>query len=66
VILELGYFVAKLGRDRVCALKKGDIEVPTDYIGVGYVVLDPKGGWRLDLAREIKAAGIDVDLNKAV
>jgi predicted nucleotide-binding protein len=66
VILELGYFVAKLGRDRVCALKKGDIEVPTDYIGVGYVDLDPKGGWRLDLAREIKAAGIDVDLNKAV
>jgi predicted nucleotide-binding protein len=66
VILELGYFVAKLGRKRVCALKKGDIEVPTDYIGVGYVNLDLKGGWRLELAREIKAAGIDVDLNKAV
>jgi len=65
VILDLGYFLAKLGREKVCALHKGDIELTSDYHGVLYVKLDDGRGWRLELAREIKAAGIDVDLNKA-
>jgi len=30
VIFELGFFVGKLGRQRVCALRKGNIELPTD------------------------------------
>ena len=66
VILELGYFAAKFGRKGVCALMKGDIEVPSDYHGVVYLDLDGKGAWRLELAREMKAAGIEVDMNKAV
>lgn len=28
VIFEFGYFVAKLGRQRVCALHKGDVAIP--------------------------------------
>jgi predicted nucleotide-binding protein len=28
VILELGYFVGKLGRGRVCPLYKSDVELP--------------------------------------
>lgn len=66
VILELGFFVGKLGRQRVCALKKGDIEIPTDYSGVLYKTLDDQGGWKLELAKEIKEAGMEVDLNKAL
>jgi predicted nucleotide-binding protein len=66
VVLELGFFAAALGRHRVCVLFKGDIEIPSDYAGVAYVPLDGAGAWRLLVAREIRGAGIDVDLNKAL
>lgn len=65
VVLELGYFIGILGRSRVCALLKGDIEIPTNYVGVPYKPMDNAGAWKYDLAREIKEAGIDVDPNKA-
>jgi predicted nucleotide-binding protein len=64
VVLELGYFSGILGRASVCALLKGDIEIPSDYAGVIYTPMDAPGAWKVTLAREIKAAGIDVDLNK--
>jgi predicted nucleotide-binding protein len=63
VIFELGYFIGKLGRDKVCALYKGDVELPSDYHGVLYLPMDSDGVWRLKLAKEIKAAGLDVQLN---
>lgn len=66
VVLELGFFLGKLGRNRVCALYKEDVEIPSDYQGVLYLPIDAMGAWRLSLARELKAAGIDIDLNKAV
>jgi predicted nucleotide-binding protein len=66
VVFELGYFVGRLGRTRVCALHKGSIEIPSDYGGVVYVPMDDAQGWHLLLAREIKAAGIEVDLNLAL
>jgi predicted nucleotide-binding protein len=65
VILELGYFVGKLTRSRVCALKRGDIEVPSDFGGVVYVSFDD-GGWREALGRELEAAGFDIDWNQAM
>jgi predicted nucleotide-binding protein len=43
VILELGYFLGKLGRTHVAALLKGDVEKPSDYDGVVYIVLDGRG-----------------------
>ena len=64
VILELGYFLGRLSRKRVCALRKEDVEIPSDFSGVIYVDYDPPGTWRFLLAKEIKAAGIPVDLNK--
>ena len=66
VILELGYFTGKLGRNRVCALHRGSVEIPTDYLGVLYVPLDEGGGWQLRLAKELKAAGFQIDMNKAI
>lgn len=66
VVLELGFFMAALGRERVCVLYTSGVEVPSDYSGVLYQELDPQGAWRFRLAGEIKAAGIDIDLNKAV
>jgi predicted nucleotide-binding protein len=66
VVLELGYFIGILGRSRVCALLKGDIEIPTDYAGVPYKPMDNAGAWKYDLARDIKEAGINVAPNKAL
>jgi hypothetical protein len=43
VVLELGFFLGKLNRPRVCALLKGDIEIPSDYVGVLYMAMDDGG-----------------------
>ena len=64
VVLELGYFAGALGRKRVCALLKGDVEKPSDYDGVIYIPMDDGEGWKLRLATELKAAGLPVDLNQ--
>jgi len=64
VILELGYFLEKLGRKNVCALVKDQIEVPTDYDGVVYIAVDPADGWKLLLTKELKNAKLDFDSNK--
>ena len=64
VILELGYFFGKLGRDKVCALYKEDVELPSDLSGIIYVKFDAGDAWKLSLAKEIIASGIDIDLNK--
>ena len=65
VIFELGFFIGKLGSDRVCALISPDVEKPSDYDGVAYVPLDPNGGWKADLVRELAAARVPVDFSKA-
>ena len=63
VIFELGFFVGRLGRGRVCLLYKQGVEIPSDYYGVGYVELDENDGWQLRVARELRSAGLPVDLN---
>ena len=66
VILELGFFLGKLGRHRTLALQKGDLELPSDYDGVLYIPMDDQGAWRMTLVRELKGAGINVDANLAL
>lgn len=63
VILELGFFIGRLGREKVCALHKSDVEIPSDYSGVVYVEMDEKDAWRVKVANEMKNAGLPVDLN---
>jgi len=64
VVLELGYFMGLLGRSHVLALYRGsdEFERPSDIDGLVYVQYDANGGWRLDLARELRAAGLVVDI----
>ena len=66
VIFEHGYFIGKLGRHKVTALVKGNIELPTDINGILYVAVDNNGAWKLMLAKEIKNAGYNIDLNRLV
>ncbi|GJL55590.1 MAG: hypothetical protein NPIRA02_27220 [Nitrospirales bacterium] len=61
VVLELGYFLGRLGRGKVCALYKGNIETPSDVDGVVYVKLDEDGAWRNALARELDNAGLPIN-----
>ncbi len=64
VLLELGYFIGRLGRINVCALKRGEIEIPSDFVGVVYESLD--GNWKQVLGRELEAAGFEIDWNKVM
>jgi hypothetical protein len=66
VWLELGYFVGKLGRARVALLKVGDVEIPTDLLGVEYKPFDSGGKWRFDIVGELQAAGFAVSKDKVV
>ena len=64
VILELGYFMGKIGRERVCALKTDNLEIPSDYIGVVWTNLDPAGAWKFLLAKELKEVGYSINTSK--
>jgi len=64
VIFEHGLLIGKIGRANVVALVKGNVEIPNDISGVVYETMDSKGAWKFQLAREIKASGYDIDMNK--
>lgn len=64
VIMELGFFLGRLGRERVAAIFDSGVEMPSDYSGVLFLPYDDAGTWQFSLAKEIRAAGIPVDLNK--
>lgn len=64
VVFEHGLMCGLLGRKRVVALVEEGVEVPGDLSGVVYIPLDAKMRWQLDVAREMKASGMQVDLNK--
>ena len=62
VVLELGYFLGKLGIKKVCVLLKGDLAIPSDFEGVVYIPLDKSGRWKYTLANELEEAGFSIDL----
>ena len=66
VIFELGYFIGRLRRNRVCALYRPGVEMLSDYSGVLYQELDERGAWRFSVAMELQAAGFAVDMNDIV
>jgi predicted nucleotide-binding protein len=66
VILEVGYFMGKLGKERVRLLIKGKIEIPSDFQGVLYEPYDLNGAWKTKILKELMAVGIYVDLKKAI
>lgn len=65
VLLELGYFLGRLGRAKVCALKSGALEIPSDFAGVVWESMD-SNGWKQALGRELETAGYEIDWNKVM
>lgn len=61
VVVELGYFTALLGRAKVSVLVSGDLEIPSDYLGVVYTKFDSFGAWKMELAKELASAGYLID-----
>lgn len=64
VVFEHGLMCGLLGRKRVVALVEEGVEIPGDLSGVVYITLDNTQRWQFDVAREMKASGLAVDLNK--
>lgn len=64
VVFELGFFIGKLARKNVVVLHRevDDFEMLSDYKGV---LFEPyRDGWEFKVAKEIIAAGFEVDLNR--
>lgn len=63
VVLELGFFIGKLGRARTVILYEPDVELPSDLDGVLYVEIDQRGAWKNAVARELNAVGLKTNLS---
>ncbi|WP_299124526.1 nucleotide-binding protein [uncultured Tenacibaculum sp.] len=50
VIFETGYFIGKLGRDKVIVILEDGIETPSDYSGIMYI---SSSDWKYKLGKEI-------------
>jgi predicted nucleotide-binding protein len=64
VVFEHGYLIGKIGRNNVCALVKGTIEVPNDISGVVYIKMDEDESWHIKIAKELRSSGYEIDMNK--
>lgn len=65
VILEMGFFLGKLGRSHTFALVESGVATPSDFSGVLYIPMGPDASWHMLLIRELKAAGLNIDANHA-
>lgn len=61
VIFEAGYFIGRLGRERVAIISESDIDIPSDLAGVLYV---NKSDWMIDLLKELRTMGFEIDFNR--
>lgn len=66
VVFEFGFFVGYLGRSHTVVLYEAGVELPSDLSGLVYIEYDAAGSWKMQLAKELKAVGVEVDLNKAL
>lgn len=64
VVLELGFFLGKLGSQKVCALVSSGVETPSDFDGVVYISYGPTTAWRTELAKELREAKVKFDHSK--
>jgi predicted nucleotide-binding protein len=63
-VFFLGLLVGKMGLKRVCVLHPDGCDPTPDPLSVTHVSVDDAGGWQLQLARQLKRAGVHLDLNR--
>ncbi len=61
VVYEAGYFMGKLGRERVIMLVDEGIELPSDLQGVVYTDSE---SWKTEVLQELQSIGYAIDFNK--
>jgi hypothetical protein len=66
VMLEIGFLLGSVGPGRICCVVAGKPAPAPQWDGVVRHAMDDGGLWRLLLAREMRQAGLDVDMNRAV
>ena len=64
--LEIGFLLAALGRGRVYVLQQSGAASPAGLAGLTHHAMEDSGVWRLLLARAMKQAGLEIDLNRAL
>jgi len=65
-MLAVGYLLGAFGLKRIGIVTSGKAALPPQLEGAVRHAVDEGGLWRLLLARQMRQAGLDVDLNKAV
>ena len=67
VVFEHGLFVGHLDPTRVCAIRRGNVEIPSDLQGILYKSIRDGSGLSsivIDIVNELRAAGYLVDANR--
>ena len=65
VVFEHGFFIGKLGRNKIVAINRidCDMELQSDINGVLYIPFDSDSGWKVKLLKDMEKAGLDIDWN---
>lgn len=65
VVLELGYFLGKLEKNKIAILADEGIELASDYNGVIYIPLRSGDDWKVPLAKAIRGK-VPFNVNRAL
>lgn len=65
-LLELGALLGIVGADRICFIVNGQAPLAPQFDGMARHPMDGSGLWHLLLARTMRQAGLEVDLNRAI
>ena len=63
-MFKLGYCAGKMGIKRMCMMHGPAQPQVNDGQGISHVPVDVNGGWQIHLGRQMKRAGMDIDLNR--
>lgn len=61
VVFEHGYLIGKIGRGNVCAIVKGEVEIPNDMSGVVYIPYHDN--WKWTIVQEMKNSSYRLNLD---